>query len=118
MDFDDLLFNTVLMLQKVPQLAVQLASRFQFVVVDEYQDTNDVQYELLKLLINEQRNVTVVGDDDQSIYGWRGANIRNILDFEKDFPDIAAKVMTVEPYYQPTHGMKRRIESSGKAIIY
>ena len=85
MDFDDLLFNTVRMLQMVPNLAEQLRERFQYVVVDEYQDTNDVQYELLKLLINKDtKNVTVVGDDDQSIYGWRGANIKIIRNFHRD----------------------------------
>ena len=70
MDFDDLLLNTVDMLQRLPAVAAQLARQFEYVIVDEYQDTNDVQYELLKLLMNDSHNVTVVGDDDQSIYGW------------------------------------------------
>lgn len=89
MDFDDLLLNAVDLLQKLPQVAAQFAGRFQYVVVDEYQDTNDVQYELLKLLINRaQQNVTVVGDDDQSIYGWRGANIEIIRHFSQDFDGV------------------------------
>ena len=89
MDFDDLLLNTVELLQKLPQVAAQFANRFQYVVVDEYQDTNDVQYELLKLLIDRSKqNVTVVGDDDQSIYGWRGANIEIIRNFSHDFDQV------------------------------
>lgn len=106
MDFDDLLFNTVYMLQKQPRLAEQLASRFQFVVVDEYQDTNDVQYELLKLLINpEQKNVTVVGDDDQSIYGWRGANIKIIRNFHRDFAPVT--IVKLEQNYRSTSNIVR-----------
>ncbi len=89
MDFDDLLLNTVDLFQRLPQVALQFANRFQYVVVDEYQDTNDVQYELLKLLIDRTRqNVTVVGDDDQSIYGWRGANIEIIRNFPHDFDNV------------------------------
>lgn len=89
MDFDDLLLNTVDLFQRLPQVALQFANRFQYVVVDEYQDTNDVQYELLKLLIDRTRqNVTVVGDDDQSIYGWRGANIEIIRNFSRDFDGV------------------------------
>ncbi len=89
MDFDDLLLNTVDLFQRLPQVALQFANRFQYVVVDEYQDTNDVQYELLKLLIDRRRqNVTVVGDDDQSIYGWRGANIEIIRNFSRDFDGV------------------------------
>ncbi len=89
LDFDDLLLNTVDLFQRLPQVALQFANRFQYVVVDEYQDTNDVQYELLKLLIDRTRqNVTVVGDDDQSIYGWRGANIEIIRNFSHDFDNV------------------------------
>ncbi len=89
MDFDDLLLNTVVLLQKLPQVALQFSNRFRYVVVDEYQDTNDVQYELLKLLIDRAtQNVTVVGDDDQSIYGWRGANIDIIRNFSRDFDNV------------------------------
>lgn len=113
MDFDDLLFNTVLLLQKVPQLSIQLAARFQYVVVDEYQDTNDVQYELLKLLINEQRNVTVVGDDDQSIYGWRGANIKIIRNFHRDFAPVT--IVKLERNYRSTSNI---VKGAGSVIAH
>ena len=113
MDFDDLLFNTVLMLQKVPSLAEQLANRFKYVVVDEYQDTNDVQYELLKLLINEERNVTVVGDDDQSIYGWRGANIKIIRNFHRDFAPVT--IVKLERNYRSTSNI---VKGAGSVIAH
>ncbi|MCR5378477.1 MAG: UvrD-helicase domain-containing protein [Fibrobacter sp.] len=113
MDFDDLLLNTVLMLQKVPTLAKQLAERFQYVVVDEYQDTNDVQYELLKLLINEDRNVTVVGDDDQSIYGWRGANIKIIRNFHRDFAPVT--IVKLERNYRSTSNI---VKGAGSVIAH
>ncbi|MBO7414807.1 MAG: UvrD-helicase domain-containing protein [Fibrobacter sp.] len=113
MDFDDLLFNTVLLLQKVPQLAEQLARRFCYVVVDEYQDTNDVQYELLKLLINENKNVTVVGDDDQSIYGWRGANIKIIRNFHRDFAPVT--IVKLERNYRSTSNI---VQGAGSVIAH
>ncbi len=113
MDFDDLLFNTVLMLQKVPHLADQLAERYKYVVVDEYQDTNDVQYELLKLLINEQKNVTVVGDDDQSIYGWRGANIKIIRNFHRDFAPVT--IVKLERNYRSTSNI---VKGAGSVIAH
>lgn len=113
MDFDDLLFNTVYMLQKVPHLAEQLANRFQYVVVDEYQDTNDVQYELLKLLINENKNVTVVGDDDQSIYGWRGANIKIIRNFHRDFAPVT--IVKLERNYRSTSNI---VKGAGSVIAH
>jgi len=113
MDFDDLLFNTVLMLQRQPKLAEQLAQRFRYVVVDEYQDTNDVQYELLKLLINDQRNVTVVGDDDQSIYGWRGANIKIIRNFHQDFAPVT--VVKLERNYRSTSNI---VQGAGSVIAH
>lgn len=113
MDFDDLLFNTVYMLQKLPNLSDQLAQRFQYVVVDEYQDTNDVQYELLKLLINEQKNVTVVGDDDQSIYGWRGANIKIIRNFHNDFAPVT--VVKLERNYRSTSNI---VQGAGSVIAH
>ena len=106
MDFDDLLFNMAYMLQKLPQLAEHWRNEFQYVVVDEYQDTNDVQYELLKLLINpERRNVTVVGDDDQSIYGWRGANIKIIRNFHRDFAPVT--IVKLERNYRSTANIVR-----------
>ncbi len=113
MDFDDLLFNTVYMLQKLPKLADQLAQRFRYVVVDEYQDTNDVQYELLKLLINEQKNVTVVGDDDQSIYGWRGANIKIIRNFHRDFAPVT--IVKLERNYRSTANI---VKGAGSVIVH
>ena len=86
-DFDDLLVLPVRMLQQNAEKLAQYRRRFRYILVDEYQDTNRAQYELIKLLGGEHGNVCVVGDDDQSIYGWRGADIRNILDFNKDFPN-------------------------------
>jgi len=114
MDFDDLLFNTVRMLQMVPNLAEQLRERFQYVVVDEYQDTNDVQYELLKLLINrDTKNVTVVGDDDQSIYGWRGANIKIIRNFHRDFAPVT--IVKLERNYRSTANI---VKGAGSVIAH
>ena len=99
-DFDDLLVLPVRMLQQHPDKLAQYRQRFQYILVDEYQDTNRAQYELVKLLGGAHGNVCVVGDDDQSIYGWRGADIRNILDFNKDFPD--ATVVRLEENYRST----------------
>ena len=114
MDFDDLLLNTVYLLQKVPSLADQLAHRFSYVFVDEYQDTNDVQYELLKLLINrERKNVTVVGDDDQSIYGWRGANIQIIRNFHRDFAPVT--IVKLERNYRSTANI---VKGAGSVIAH
>ena len=99
-DFDDLLVLPVRLLQEHPNLLAEYRRRFQFILVDEYQDTNRAQYRLVTLLGGEHGNVCVVGDDDQSIYGWRGADIRNILDFEKDFPRAA--VVRLEENYRST----------------
>jgi DNA helicase-2/ATP-dependent DNA helicase PcrA len=99
-DFDDLLVLPVRVLQKHPEQLANYRQRFHYILVDEYQDTNRAQYELIKLLGGEHGNVCVVGDDDQSIYGWRGADIRNILDFNKDFPDPA--VVRLEENYRST----------------
>jgi len=99
-DFDDLLVLPVRMLQQHPEQLAKYRARFSYILVDEYQDTNRAQYELVKLLGGEHGNVCVVGDDDQSIYGWRGADIRNILDFNKDFP--AAAVVRLEENYRST----------------
>ena len=86
-DFDDLLLLPVQMLASNSAELEKYRRRFQYILVDEYQDTNRAQYQLVKLLAGGHGNLCVVGDDDQSIYGWRGADIRNILDFKKDFPD-------------------------------
>ena len=100
LDFDDLLLKTLELLCSQPPVLSYYRDRFDYILVDEYQDTNAAQYELVRLLAGEKRNVCVVGDDDQSIYGWRGADIRNILDFEKDFPD--ARVVKLERNYRST----------------
>ncbi len=97
-DFDDLLMRTVDVLQLFPERLEFYRNQFRHVLVDEYQDTNKAQYLLVKLLTEEHRQVTVVGDDDQSVYSWRGADIRNILNFEEDFPD--AKVVKLEQNYR------------------
>ena len=99
-DFDDLLELPLRMLQRHPDRLAAYRGRFRYILVDEYQDTNRAQYELIKLLGGEHGNVCVVGDDDQSIYGWRGADIRNILDFSKDFPH--ATVVRLEENYRST----------------
>jgi DNA helicase-2/ATP-dependent DNA helicase PcrA len=104
-DFDDLLVLPVRMLRESPAFHAEMRAKFQFILVDEYQDTNHAQYQLVKLLGSEHQNVCVVGDDDQSIYGWRGADIRNILDFEKDFPN--ATVVRLEENYRSTPGILR-----------
>ena len=100
LDFDDLLLESVRLLKHDEALRALYNRRFEFVMIDEYQDTNRSQYELMRLITEVRHNVCVVGDEDQSIYGWRGADIRNILDFEKDYPD--AVVIRLEQNYRST----------------
>lgn len=100
MDFDDLLVRTLELLRTRPEVLEKYQERFRYISVDEYQDTNHVQYEIANLLAAKYRNLMVVGDDDQSIYSWRGADISNILDFEKDFKQ--AKVVKLEQNYRST----------------
>ena len=100
MDFDDILFNTVRLFKENPDVLTMYQEKFRYILVDEYQDTNHCQYILIQLLAKRYRNLCVVGDDDQSIYSFRGADLRNILDFEKDFKD--AKVIKLEENYRST----------------
>ena len=100
LDFDDLLIETVRLLRDVPEVRANYRQRFKHILIDEYQDTNAAQYAIVKYLVNEQRNICVVGDDWQSIYSWRGADFKNILNFERDFP--GAKVVKLEQNYRST----------------
>lgn len=100
LDFDDLIYKTVELFRKNPDVLEFYQRKFKYIMVDEYQDTNKCQYELTRLLAAAHRNICVVGDDDQCIYAWRGADIRNILDFEKDYPE--AKVVKLEQNYRST----------------
>jgi len=103
LDFDDLLVKTVELFRACPEVLESYQDRFCYIMVDEYQDTNTVQFELIRLLAAKRRNLCVVGDDDQSIYKFRGANIRNILDFEKVYPE--AKVIKLEQNYRSTQNI-------------
>src|SRR5262249_1798897 len=100
LDFDDLLYWPALALKNDPELREELDNRFRFVLIDEYQDTNQAQYAIARVLSVDQPNLCVVGDPDQSIYRFRGSDIRNILDFERDFPD--ARVLTLDQNYRST----------------
>ena len=100
LDFDDLLLEAVRVLKVSSEVRERYNRRYRWLLIDEYQDTNRPQYELMKLLAGEEKNVCVVGDEDQSIYSWRGADIRNILEFEKDFP--GAKTVRLEQNYRST----------------
>ena len=100
LDFDDLIYRTVELLKENPEVLDFYRSRFKYIMVDEYQDTSKAQYELIKILARQHQNICVVGDDDQSIYGWRGADIRNILEFERDYDDV--HVVKLEQNYRST----------------
>ncbi len=111
LDFDDLLLESVRLLRHDDALRQLYNRRYEFVMIDEYQDTNRSQYELMRLLTELRHNVCVVGDEDQSIYGWRGADIRNILDFERDYPD--AVVIRLEQNYRST----KNILEAASAVV-
>ena len=100
LDFDDLLLEAVRLLEEAPDVRNKLRDKFKYILIDEYQDTNRAQYRLVKLLLNERRNICAVGDDWQSIYSWRGADFTNILNFERDFP--GATVIKLEQNYRST----------------
>ncbi|MFA6001246.1 MAG: DNA helicase PcrA [Thermoleophilia bacterium] len=112
MDFDDLILRTVDLFQRFPERLEHYQKAFRHVLVDEYQDTNHAQYVLVNMFAHEHRNVCVVGDDDQSIYSWRGADVRNILEFEQDYPE--AKVIKLEQNYRST----QTILSAANALIH
>src|SRR5450631_2367803 len=103
MDFDDLLLEAMRLLKSVAAVREYYNRRFQYLLIDEYQDTNRPQYELMRLLAGAGHNVCAVGDEDQSIYSWRGADIRNILEFERDFPE--AKIVRLEQNYRSTQNI-------------
>ncbi|MBX2987617.1 MAG: UvrD-helicase domain-containing protein [Bdellovibrionaceae bacterium] len=109
LDFDDLLLKTWDLFRMYPDVLEQYRQKFRYVMVDEYQDTNRIQYLLVQSLTKEHRNLCVVGDEDQSIYSWRGADIRNILDFEKDFPET--KIVKLEENYRSSGNIVRAATS-------
>ncbi len=111
MDFDDLIMQTVALLEIFPDVRERYQTRFRYIHVDEYQDTNHAQYRLVNILAAGYRNLCVVGDDDQSVYSWRGADIRNILDFERDYPE--ATVVKLEQNYRST----QTILSAANAVV-
>ena len=110
-DFDDMLIGCYQLLSSTPELLEQYQNRFHYFLIDEFQDVNKVQYELIKLLSGKNRNVCAVGDDDQSIYSFRGSDPSYLLDFEKDFP--YAKLVTLDQNYRSSH----EIVSSANEMI-
>src|SRR5271155_5083640 len=111
LDFDDLLLETVRLLKVAPEVRERYNRRYKYLLIDEYQDTNRPQYELMKLLAGPMGNVCVVGDEDQSIYSWRGADIKNILEFEKDFPSV--RTIRLEQNYRSTQMI---LEAAGAVV--
>lgn len=102
MDFDDLIMQTLVLFKKDPTCLHYYQNKFKYILVDEYQDTNEAQYELCRLLAKQYKNICVVGDADQSIYGWRGANMENIMNFEHDYQDADVKTVKLEQNYRST----------------
>lgn len=123
LDFDDLLLKTYELFRMYPAILEQYQDKFKYIMVDEYQDTNHIQYLLVQILSKKHRNLCVVGDEDQSIYSWRGADISNILDFEKDFPE--AKIVKLEENYRSssnivgaaTHVIKNNTQRKDKTLF-
>ena len=122
LDFDDLLIKTVRLLRDVPEVREKYNNKFRYILVDEYQDTNALQFELIRLITQKSHNIAVVGDEDQSIYKWRGADISNILNFEKHFPNT--KIIRLEQNYRSTQTIldvagavvKNNLERKGKTL--
>src|SRR6266576_1150041 len=122
LDFDDLMIKTVRLLREVPEVREKYNNKFRYILVDEYQDTNSLQFALISLLTEKQQNIAVVGDEDQSIYKWRGADITNILTFEKHFPNT--KTIRLEQNYRSTQTIldvagavvKHNLERKGKNL--
>src|ERR1700741_377607 len=122
LDFDDLLIKTVRLLRDVPEVREKYNNKFRYILVDEYQDTNSLQFELIRLITEKTKNIAVVGDEDQSIYKWRGADISNILNFEKHFPKT--KTIRLEQNYRSTQTIldvagavvKNNLERKGKSL--
>ncbi len=116
MDFDDLIFNAIVLLTLRPDVLEYYQNRFKFILVDEYQDTNYAQYVLVSKLAQKHRNLFVVGDDDQSIYQWRGADVKNILEFEKDYPEV--NVVKLEQNYRSTKNILEAANSIIKHNVF
>ena len=122
LDFDDLLIKAVRLLRDVPEVREKYNNKFRYILVDEYQDTNALQFELIGLITEKTKNIAVVGDEDQSIYKWRGADISNILNFEKHFPNT--KTIRLEQNYRSTQTIldvagavvKNNLERKGKSL--